>query len=79
MAKKRMKLSDQVRREIEQCGMTRYRLSKITGIGEAALCKFMAGDGGLSIERLDILADTLLLNVTSDAPTQPQAQKRKAR
>ena len=53
---KHMKLSDQIRQAVERCGVTRYRISKNTGIGEPALSKFMSGVGGLSIERLDILA-----------------------
>lgn len=79
MGKKRIKLSDQIRRAIDGCGMTRYRLSKITGISEARFSKFMGDGSGLSMEAIDTIADTLLLNITSDLPAQPKAPKRKPR
>ena len=64
MAKRRMKLSDQVRHAIETCGQTRYAIAKATGISEATLSRFVSGDRGLPMKTLDLLADYLDLNIT---------------
>jgi hypothetical protein len=65
MAKKRTKFSDQIRRAIDNCGQSRYAISKATGIDESALCRFMSGERGLPMKTLDILADYLDLNITT--------------
>ena len=64
MAKRRMKLSDQLRHAIETCGQTRYAIAKATGISEATLSRFVSGDRGLPMKTLDLLADYLDLNIT---------------
>jgi len=48
-------LSDQLRREIDKCGMSRYRLSRETGVSDAQLCRFMAGEG-LSVKSIDLMS-----------------------
>jgi hypothetical protein len=63
MKSKRVKLSDQIRQAVENCGQTRYALWKATGISEATLSRFMAGDRGLPMKTLDRLADYLDLNI----------------
>ncbi|MCE9590086.1 MAG: helix-turn-helix domain-containing protein [Planctomycetes bacterium] len=68
MAKKRTKLSDQIRRAIDGCGLTRYRISKETGIAEATLTRFMSAERGLPMKTLDRLADFLDLNITTGRP-----------
>jgi transcriptional regulator with XRE-family HTH domain len=69
MAKNRMKLSDQLRRAVENCGQTRYAISKATGIAEATLSRFMAGERGLPMKTLDKLADYLNVNITIGKPS----------
>ena len=67
MAKKRtrrVKLSNQIRKAIESCGMTRYRIARETGISDATLSRFMSGERGLTTTALDTLADFLNLNLT---------------
>jgi len=64
MGKKRTKLSDQVRSAIDNCGKSRYRISKETGISQPTLCRFMSGERGLTTTALDTLADFLDLNIT---------------
>lgn len=56
-------LINAMRRAIESGPKTRYRLSKETGIGESQLAKVMSGKAGLSIERAELLADALGLEV----------------
>jgi transcriptional regulator with XRE-family HTH domain len=64
MAKKREKLSDQVRRTVEDSGLSRYAICKELGLSQATMSRFMNGKGLLSMEYLDALADLLDLNIT---------------
>jgi hypothetical protein len=64
MAKKRIKLSDQIRLAIDTCGQTRYAIAKATAISEATLSRFFTGERGLPMKTLDRLADYLDLNIT---------------
>jgi transcriptional regulator with XRE-family HTH domain len=59
----RIKLSDQLRRAVDNCGQTRYAISKATGIAESTLSRFMAGERGLPMKTLDKLADFLDLDI----------------
>jgi hypothetical protein len=71
MAKKRTrrpKVSEQVRRAIKDCGLTRYRISQLTGIDQASLTKFMSGERGLSSKALDTLGKLLDLEVVMHGP-----------
>ncbi len=63
MAERRIKLSDQLRQAVENCGQTRYAISKATGIAEATLSRFMTGERGLPMKTLDKLADYLDLDI----------------
>jgi transcriptional regulator with XRE-family HTH domain len=65
MAKRRRKLSDQVRRAVESSGLSRYAICKALGLAQATMSRFMSGQGGLSMDYLDALADLLDLNVTT--------------
>ena len=68
MGKSRVKLSDQVRRAVDASGLSRYRICKTLGIAESTLSRFMAGQGGLSMEYLDALADLLDLKIVAGKP-----------
>jgi transcriptional regulator with XRE-family HTH domain len=64
MAKKRSKLmSDQLRQAIDDSGLTRYRISKETGISETALSLFYNGQRGLSMKALNALGKYLELKI----------------
>ncbi len=65
MGKKSKKISEQIRAAIDQAGVTRYRISKDTGISESMLSKFMSGDRGLSMEYLDLLGEYLGLEIVT--------------
>lgn len=66
MARKPMKLSDQLRAAVDTCGQTRYAISKATGISEATLSRFMSEERGLPMKTLDKLAGYLGVNITID-------------
>ena len=63
MTTKQLKLTDQVRRAIEQSSVTRYRIAQETGIAESTLSRFMSGERGFSLASLDALADFLDLQI----------------
>lgn len=67
MTKTRVKLSDQVRRAVDDSGLSRYRICKLAGIDEGSFSRFMAGKVGLSLPTLDALADVLGLDVVAGA------------
>ena len=80
MARKRTKLSGQLRHAIDGCGKSRYVISQDTGIDQATLSRFMNGKGGLSIPILDTLADYLDLDITIGGKTlNSKSKKRKRR
>lgn len=62
---KRAKLSEQIRRAIEESGMSRYAICKRLGFSESVMSKFMAGKCGLSMETFDSLAELLDLRITT--------------
>ena len=53
-----MTFTDQMRQLLRDCGETRYRVAKSTGISQTILCKFVAGEG-MSFRTLDRLAGYL--------------------
>jgi len=74
MTKKQAKqFSDEIRAAVESCGVTRYRISKLTGIDAAVLCRFVQGQVGLSMDSLDKLAECIGLHVATEQ--KPRAKK----
>lgn len=63
-----MSLSDQIRRAIRDCGVTRYRLAQESGVDEASLSRFMAGSG-ITTTTLDAIAKVLRMSVEMKGPT----------
>ena len=76
MPKRRIKLSDQIRRAVDASGLSRYRIAKEIGLAESTMSRFMAGSG-LEMANLDRLADLLGLNI-ADGET-PKSEKGKRR
>ncbi len=64
MKRKRLSFADQLRIEIEQCGKSRYQISKETGIGQEVLSRFMAGKKGLSMDSIERLFENLRLKIS---------------
>ena len=63
MARKPLKLSDQVRHAIEHAGVSRYSIAKQIDVSQALLSRFMNRTGGLSLDVLDRLGELLDLRV----------------
>ena len=56
-------LTDQLRKAIDNSGLTRYRIAKLTGVSEAALSQFYNGHRGLSMEAMNALGECLELTI----------------
>lgn len=52
-------VSEQLRRLVDDCGLTRYQLSQQTGIDQATLSRFANGGAGLSMKAIDALGELL--------------------
>lgn len=58
-----MNVSEQLRRAVETCGETRYRIAQQTGINESTLSRFVASGRGLSMDNCDLLCAYLGLEL----------------
>ena len=59
-------LSGQLQRIILDSDLTQYRISKLAGMSQAQLCRFMASGRGISIETLDRIGSALRLRLVQD-------------
>lgn len=57
-------LSEQLREAVLQCGRTRYRISKETGITEAQLSRFVNGHADLALPTIDKLCECIGARLT---------------
>lgn len=64
--------SEQLRQAIEQCGLTRYRISQLTGIDQAALSRFHNGKAGLPLASIDILCELLGARLVVESKPRPK-------
>lgn len=62
----RKRFSDQVRDAVDASGMSRYAICKAIGLNQGAMSRFMAGNGGLSMDTLDRLAELLGLRIVAE-------------
>ncbi len=62
----RKSLSDQLREIIDQGPMSRYALSKASGVGESQLSKFMHDKCRLTNETMDAIGKVLRLRLVQD-------------
>ena len=56
-------LTDQFRQVLDDCGISRYRISKETGISQTALALFYNGHRGLSMKAMNTLGEFLKLKI----------------
>jgi len=67
MPQKRVdRLGDQIRRAVDESGLSRCRICAETGIDKGSFSRFMAGKAGLQFSNLEALADLLGLVVKVD-------------
>jgi len=58
-------LSAQLREAIVKSGVSRYEISKQTGVSQAALSKFVLGHRGISVKAMDAVGLFLGLSITT--------------
>ena len=63
MCEDNSRIRQAIRHAIEVSDQSRYRIAKETGISEPALCMFLHGQRGMTLERLEYLADYLGLEI----------------
>jgi transcriptional regulator with XRE-family HTH domain len=61
-------ISDQLHNAIQKSGLTRYEISKQSGVDQAALSRFVNGKQSLTLDKVDKLADVLGLKLVSNPP-----------
>ena len=66
MAKKPSDIEEQLRQAIIKSGMSRYRLSKLTGVNDAVLCNFVNRKRSVTMTTAAKLAKTLGLSLKPD-------------
>jgi transcriptional regulator with XRE-family HTH domain len=62
------KFSDDLRRAIARSGKTRYQISAETGLAQSTLSKFVNGKGGLSVEGIDAICQSIGARLTVEGP-----------
>lgn len=58
-------LSQQLREAIIESGISRYEISKQTGVSQSALSRFVLGERGISVKAMDAIGLFLGLSVIS--------------
>lgn len=73
-------LSEQLREAIEKAGVSRYELSKKTGVSQSTLSKFILGQRpGLSFDALDRIGQELGLVLVKKSPAKKKTSTKKAK
>jgi transcriptional regulator with XRE-family HTH domain len=73
-------LSEQLRAVIKKAGITRYELSKITGVSQSTLSKFVLGQRpGLSFDAMDRIGEHLGLVIVKKQPKKKGAKRGNSR
>ena len=68
MAKKRDRISEQIRRAIRDSGVSHRRISQRIGVTSSMMSRFMSGHVGMSLAALDRLGELLDLTITGPGP-----------
>ncbi len=68
-------ISEQLREAILSSGVSRYEISKQTGVSQAALSKFILGHRGISTKAMDAVG--IFLGLTIISRPKPRAAKPK--
>ena len=70
--------TDEIRRAVRSCGISRYRLSKLIDVSQPALSRFVNGKSGIASDSLDAIAKVLgfKLVVNGSATTRRLAASR---
>lgn len=64
MGKKKLTVSETLRKAIMESGLTHYRIGKQTGIAPPVLDRFVSGERSLRLDTVDKIAEALRLELT---------------
>ncbi len=64
--RQRKSFSEQLRAIVENAPISRYAISKASGVDASQLLRFMRGDGRLTNDSIDKIGEVLKLKITSD-------------
>ena len=70
----RVKVTETLRRAIEQAGVSLYKIAKLTGIEQSTLSRFVRGERGLDGNSIDKLAEYFGLELK---PSKTDIKRRK--
>lgn len=59
-------LTEQLRQYVEKSGLKRRDIAAKVGLSESLMSRFMSGEAGISLDRLDRLAALLKLRLVCD-------------
>ncbi len=76
MAKKE-RFGDQLRRAVRESELTRYAISKQTGIAQSILSRFINQGAGLSMDSIEKLCECLGLRLVAEADTDRKRSMKK--
>lgn len=65
---KPIRFSDEIRAAVENSGMSRYAICREIELNQGAMSRFMSGQGGISLDTIDRLAELLGLRVAVRRP-----------
>lgn len=65
MGKRKQTFTDQIRRAVDDCGLSRYAICKRIGLDKAVMSRFMNGKGFLAERTLNNLAALIGLAVVA--------------
>ncbi len=66
-------MTDVLKAAIKESGVSRYEISKATGILQTSLSRFMRGETSLRLDKADVLAEYLGLRLVSERDTRKRA------
>ncbi len=70
-----MRLSEQIRKAINSCGLSRYRIAIEANVEQASLSRFMAKEHGLTTDTLDKIAEVLRIDLVCQGPRKALLKK----
>ncbi len=70
-SKQKPTMTAAIKTAIEESGVSRYEISKATGILQTSLSRFMRGETSLRLDKADVLADYLGLRLVPDPDAVP--------
>jgi transcriptional regulator with XRE-family HTH domain len=63
-AAQQKRITTEIRNAIDQSGLSRYEISKRSGVSQAVLSRFVNGRGSLTLDSIELLAPVLGISIT---------------